>query len=114
MSKQQLKPHHKAWLQSHPERSAEWLQEMLADGFQVHHIDGDHANDHPYNLALIETTDHMRLHGIFRLQPPNINFMREIGRKGGLIMNRKRRILKARGRKGAVARWGSEAANVES
>lgn len=37
---------------------------MLRDGFDVHHLDGDHSNDDPANLALIEHTDHMRLHGM--------------------------------------------------
>lgn len=40
---------------------------MLKEGFDVHHIDGDHSNDHPGNLALIEAVDHLRLHGMFGL-----------------------------------------------
>ena len=34
----------------------------MAMGFEVHHIDGDHANNVPGNLVLIEETDHQRLH----------------------------------------------------
>jgi hypothetical protein len=30
----------------------------------VHHIDGNHSNDEPANLVLIEGTDHLRLHGM--------------------------------------------------
>lgn len=56
--------HHAAWLAAHPGRSAEWLAERLADGFHVHHLDGDHGNDDPANLVLIEAADHMRLHGM--------------------------------------------------
>jgi hypothetical protein len=47
----------------HPHRTEEWLQERLRDGFDVHHIDGDHSNDDPINLVLIECVDHLRLHG---------------------------------------------------
>lgn len=53
-----LASYHLAWLSAHPARSAEWLSAMLADGFDVHHIDGDHSNDATTNLALIETQDH--------------------------------------------------------
>ena len=31
----------KIWLSAHPHRSAKWLRERIADGFDVHHIDGD-------------------------------------------------------------------------
>jgi hypothetical protein len=33
---------------------------MIADGFDVHHLDADHDNDHPSNLILLETTDHTK------------------------------------------------------
>jgi hypothetical protein len=59
----ELQSYHHAWLSVHPHRSVEWLSERMADGFDVHHIDGDHANDEPSNLVLIECADHMRLHG---------------------------------------------------
>ena len=49
-----MKPYHKAWLSAHPERTEQWLKERLADGFDVHHVNGDHFDDHPDNLALIE------------------------------------------------------------
>lgn len=58
-----LDKHHRAWLDAHPHRSASWLKARLADGFDVHHADGDHSNNSPRNLFLIEATDHMRLHG---------------------------------------------------
>lgn len=57
-----LKPHHLAWLCSHPDRTAEWLSSALREGFDVHHIDGDHSNNKRTNLVLIECTDHMMLH----------------------------------------------------
>lgn len=54
--------YHHAWLTAHPDRSIQWLRDRLADGFQVHHVDGDHSNDDPLNLILIEGVDHLRLH----------------------------------------------------
>lgn len=50
------------WLSAHPERSSEWLIERLKDGFDIHHLDGDHENNDPSNLVLIECGDHMMLH----------------------------------------------------
>lgn len=58
-----LEHHHKAWLSAHPNRSEQWLFERLRDGFDIHHVDGNHANNDPLNLVLIEAHDHMRLHG---------------------------------------------------
>lgn len=78
---------------------------ILADGFHIHHVDGNHENNHPDNLKLIEATDHMRLHGIFGLKRPSPEFMREIGRKGAIIANAKRKMNKQRARKAAQARW---------
>lgn len=54
--------HHRAWLGAHPERSEEWLADRLRDGFDVHHVDGDHGNNDPSNLILVEHRDHMMLH----------------------------------------------------
>lgn len=66
-----LKPYHLAWLTAHPTRTAVWLSERLADGFDLHHADGDHFNDNPANLVLIDRDDHRRVHnagpGLFRL-----------------------------------------------
>jgi hypothetical protein len=58
-----LEDHHLAWLMAHPHRSSEWLKNALKDGFDVHHMDGDHSNNDPSNLILIEHVDHMGLHG---------------------------------------------------
>lgn len=58
-----LETYHWAWLTAHPERSQEWLRAKLLDGFDIHHIDGNHENDDPANLCLLEHVDHMRLHG---------------------------------------------------
>jgi len=55
--------YHIVWLTSHPHRSEEWLQNKLKEGFDIHHIDGNHCNNDPNNLVLIECSDHMRLHG---------------------------------------------------
>jgi len=60
-----LESYHHAWLSRHPERSREWLVERLAEGFHVHHADGNHGNDAPKNLILVEGLDHMMiLHGL--------------------------------------------------
>jgi hypothetical protein len=59
-----LEAYHLAWLAKHLERSESWLRERLADGFHIHHIDGDHSNDAFDNLVLIEGGDHFDLHGM--------------------------------------------------
>jgi hypothetical protein len=58
-----LRRSHWTWLGKHPDRSEQWLRERIADGFQIHHVDGNHENDHPNNLVLIEGNDHLRLQG---------------------------------------------------
>ena len=58
----QLKSYHRVWLSVHPARSEEWLRQCLREGFDVHHVDGDHGNDDPLNLVLIECRDHWLLH----------------------------------------------------
>lgn len=56
--------YHYSWLGAHPERSFEWLRDRISDGFHIHHVDGDHGNDTPTNLLLIDGVDHLRLHGM--------------------------------------------------
>ncbi|CAB4122624.1 hypothetical protein UFOVP28_22 [uncultured Caudovirales phage] len=58
-----LKPHHAAWLLHHPDRTPEWLDGIIKQGFDIHHLDGNYHNNDPINLVLIERVDHMRLHG---------------------------------------------------
>lgn len=36
---------------------------MLADGFDIHHVDMNHENNERGNIVLIESTDHKTLHG---------------------------------------------------
>ena len=55
---------HTIWLESHPDYDEEWLKTALHAGFDIHHIDGNHDNNDPENLLLIEKSDHKRLHGI--------------------------------------------------
>lgn len=55
--------YHYVWLAAHPERSREWLERHVADGFEIHHRDHNHLNNDPDNLVLIEGVDHHRLHG---------------------------------------------------
>ncbi len=62
-----LEPHRQAWLDVHPERDETWLRRMAKEGFDVHHIDGDHENNDPLNLVLIEHRDHFMLHSGGRL-----------------------------------------------
>jgi hypothetical protein len=62
-----LHRHHLAWLAVHPDRSEEWLKTKLSEGFDVHHLDGDHFNNDPANLVLIDHADHMMLHGANKL-----------------------------------------------
>jgi hypothetical protein len=64
-----LKSYHLAWLQVHPEHSADWLESKLREGFHVHHVDFDNSNDAPDNLVLVFGTDHLaNLHG-WKMRP---------------------------------------------
>lgn len=104
-----LSSYHLAWLSAHPERTAEWLSARLADGFHVHHVDGDHSNDAPLNLVLIEGIDHNRIvHGWTRLKVLGHN--REAGKKGGSNSRRYvgKRKAKQLARKASAARWGKK------
>jgi len=69
-----LKNYHYVWLSAHPERTEEWLAGIIAQGFNIHHMDGDHGNNDPKNLVLIEAGDHMMIHnGVARmLWKPNV------------------------------------------
>lgn len=57
-----LQEYHYAWLSDHPERTEDWLLRMMAEGFHIHHVDGDHDNNDPLNLVLIEGGDHLLIH----------------------------------------------------
>ena len=59
-----MQEHHRIWLEAHPHRTEAWLRERLGDRFDIHHIDGNHDNNEPRNLVLIESADHMGLHGM--------------------------------------------------
>lgn len=94
-----LQSYHRVWLSCHPGRTEQWLRERLADGFHVHHADGDHANDAPSNLILIEGLDHMlivhghKVAGIFTSERA-----RQMGKKRHALMSeseRKRHQRKA-------------------
>lgn len=62
MADGKLPLHHQVWLDAHPWRTEEWLRERTKDGFDVHHVDGDPANNSASNLVLIEHGDHMAIH----------------------------------------------------
>lgn len=66
-----MKKSHEIWLLHHPKRDVAWLKDKFADGFEVHHIDGDVENNDIDNLVLIEATDHRRLHGRSKLGKPS-------------------------------------------
>lgn len=61
-----MEAYHRVWLAAHPERTESWLLDRLKDGFDIHHIDGDHSNNTVGNLVLIECSDHLMLHGANR------------------------------------------------
>ena len=61
---------------------------MLKAGFDIHHIDGNHSNNAPANLVLIEHKDHMRLHGATR------GFARELE----TVKQRRRELFLAEGK----------------
>lgn len=69
-----FREYHLIWLSAHPWRTEQWLKERLADGFDIHHIDGDAENNAHENLVLIDHADHMMLHANPR------NQMRIMGR----------------------------------
>ncbi len=58
-----MKRYHEIWLAAHSDRDEEWLKDKLDDGFDIHHADGNHQNNDPANLVLIEAADHAKLHG---------------------------------------------------
>lgn len=101
--------HHRAWLSAHPHRSAEWLDRMVEEGFEVHHLDHNHANDEPANLVLIEGRDHMRLHGLSRRITA-----RNAGKRGAAVRfenstpEERKRLANA----AANARWSAYRANL--
>jgi len=68
-----MQSYHDKWLEIHPERTKEWLQEKLLEGFDIHHVDGDITNEAYNNLVLIESADHLMLHNgktrVFRIGP---------------------------------------------
>jgi len=76
-----MSPRNRAWLNAHPERSATWLAEHIADGFELHHVDGNEKNNAPNNLVLIEGTDHNRLHRQ-SIKEPNLKEHRKIRGEG--------------------------------
>lgn len=67
-TERRMESYHYAWLSAHPERTKEWLAGILAQGFHIHHMDGNHDNNDSKNLVLIESGDHMMIHnGVARL-----------------------------------------------
>lgn len=64
--------YHEIWCLKH-NKTANWLQPLLAAGFDIYHLDENHANNDEDNLVLIYSGDHMRLHGMngFTGRPKN-------------------------------------------
>jgi hypothetical protein len=57
-----LEPYHYAWLSDNSSMDVFELMTLLKRGFDIHHLDGDHGNNDPFNLVLIWGADHMMLH----------------------------------------------------
>ena len=76
-----MQKHHEAWLAAHPFKSKQWLSWMTREGFDVHHIDGDHDNNDPKNLCLIYNSDHMMLHNGGTRPPCRVQYLKS-GPKG--------------------------------
>lgn len=107
MSSKRLEPHHLAWLMKHPERSSDWLRARLADGFHVHHIDGNPANNDRDNLVLIDGVDHLRIHN--RLyEPPRVRGARRKVRAPVKDEDdaRRARLAEGRARLARRGQWG--------
>lgn len=94
-----LQPYHHAWLSNHPRRDEMWLREMMAQGFHIHHMDGNHSNNLPSNLVLIEGSDHLRLHGM-----TNLKFMKEMTPQEKEARKIARRIAKEQKMKNKIER----------
>ena len=81
-----LRQYHLAWLLDHPERDEAWLRRMTAGGFDIHHLDGNHSNNDPGNLALIEHRDHLMLHAGVRPKK-TMRFLVRAGPKKRTMIN---------------------------
>lgn len=57
-----MKDYHKAYL-SKQTMTEDFFFEALANGFDIHHLDGDHSNNDPDNLVMIYHFDHFAMHG---------------------------------------------------
>ena len=92
-----VEPYHYAWMEVHPHLGVEWLEGKLREGFDIHHLDGDHGNNDPMNLVLIYCGDHMMLHNGSK------RFSRVVGKRGG----RKKRVVQGEPESGVDAvDWG--------
>lgn len=40
------------------------------NGFEIHHLDGDHRNNDPSNLRLLKSEDHKKIHAEMRRKKP--------------------------------------------
>ena len=56
-----MKEYHYNWIKAHPGRDEEWLGQVIEQGFDIHHLDGNHQNNEADNLLLVEHQDHMRI-----------------------------------------------------
>lgn len=56
------RPVERAWLLGHPERDINWLKRIIAEGFDIHHLDGNRFNNDSSNLILLEQLDHSMIH----------------------------------------------------
>lgn len=56
-----MEEYHYNWIEKH-NKTEDWLRNASANGFDIHHIDGDYTNSNPENLILIYCGDHAQLH----------------------------------------------------
>lgn len=92
-----FRPHHIAWLSNHPHRTSEWLRRMTKEGFDVHHLDGDHSNNNPLNLVLVDHLDHMRLHKAGKTFNRMLFEKKEKKNKRDFVMGRRAYLLRNNG-----------------
>lgn len=42
--------------------------QVIPEGYELHHVDGDRYHDSFHNLVLITIEDHLKLHGLFKYE----------------------------------------------
>ncbi len=87
-----LKKYHKIWLFKYG-FDEKWLRKKFVEGFHIHHIDGDKANENPENLMMIYGKDHIQLHG-FNYKKAAAGFQRQLKRRIWISPDKKYFVIK--------------------